>query len=549
MNLIQLAPYAIIITDTFGVILEFNPAAESMFEYSRAEVLGKNIADTIIPPQYRAAHNNGIENYNKRRQFSLMIKSVELWGMRKNGENFPIEMTLASSQFEGKDCLTSFVHDVSSSKESLETLFKTYQKLDFENKIWRAIDEASRDTYYFKDESTLHTRILQTSCEAIGWNLAQIFLKKQIQNEFKLVFTQAWSPELFKFNNFVQLSKQIQFRQTEGLPGVAWDKKTPIWIEDVHQTKNFPRIRAAILDRITSALSIPIFVNSELYGVIEFYSVEKQCENPAILRGASILGSYFGKVLERNLQQHKESELLEQLNHASKLSIMGELAGGIAHEIKNPMTIIIGYATILKKEIVKEPLDKETFKITIDKILNTTDRVVKIVNGLKKLSRDDSDDPFTISSMKQIVDDAIALCEPKLKKQSVFLKIVPYDEGLLVEAHSIQISQVIINLINNSVDAIENATDRWIEIEIFKVDEFVEVRVTDSGPGISNEIADKILQPFFTTKAPGQGTGLGLSLAKGIVELHNGKFDLDRQCPNTRFYFQIPIKQELQKVA
>jgi PAS domain S-box-containing protein len=549
MNIVSLAPYAIIITDNSGIILEFNPAAEQMFEFTKTELIGKNIVDTIIPSQYRNAHRSGIENYNKRKQLSLLIKSIELWGLKKSGDIFPLEMTLASSQYEGKDCLTSFILDVSSTKESLEALFKTYQKLEFENKIWRAIDQAGQESYRAKDEAGMLKQILEICCQAIGWNLAQFYLRKTINGEHKLVHSISWSPELFKFNNFVQLSKKISFSVGEGLPGAVWKKKSPRWIEDVSAIKSFPRVRAATLDRITSALGLPIYVNEELYGVIELFSIERRTEDISIIRGASILGSYFSKVFEHNYQRLKENELLERLNLAAKLSIMGELAGGIAHEIKNPMTIIVGYASKIKKDMEKENFNKDSTKNTVEKILSTTDRVLKIVDGLKKLSRDDSEDPFTMISVKQVLDDAITLCEPKIKKHSVFLKINPYNEQLQLESHSIQLSQVIMNLVNNSIDAIEKMQDRWIEIDIFNTDETLEIRVTDSGGGIANDIAEKILQPFFTTKAPGVGTGLGLSLAKGIIELHHGKFDLDRQCKNTRFYFQIPLKQPKEKAS
>ena len=107
-----------------------------------------------------------------------------------------------------------------------------------------------------------------------------------------------------------------------------------------------------------------------------------------------------------------------------------------------------------------------------------------------------------------------------------------------------QISQVLLNLFNNSFDAIENSDTKWIKHEVVYLENFARLEISDSGSGIQKALADKIMQPFFTTKPIGKGTGLGLSISRSIIEEHGGKFFLDETCPNTKFIIELPYFQQ-----
>jgi C4-dicarboxylate-specific signal transduction histidine kinase len=107
----------------------------------------------------------------------------------------------------------------------------------------------------------------------------------------------------------------------------------------------------------------------------------------------------------------------------------------------------------------------------------------------------------------------------------------------------VQLSQVFLNLLNNAFDAIEGAPSPWIRVELYSEDDFIEVSVTDSGPGVAKEIRSRIMEPFFTTKPLGKGTGLGLSVSAGIMKAHHGSLFLDETSPNTRFVVRMPRRQ------
>jgi signal transduction histidine kinase len=117
------------------------------------------------------------------------------------------------------------------------------------------------------------------------------------------------------------------------------------------------------------------------------------------------------------------------------------------------------------------------------------------------------------------------------------------DENLTIQCRPSEISQVLLNLLNNAFDAVEDLPQRWVKIDVKEVDDQVNLTVTDSGQGIDVALRDKIMQPFFTTKPVGKGTGLGLSISSGIVESHHGKFVLDPKSPFTSFQMTLPKRQ------
>lgn len=227
---------------------------------------------------------------------------------------------------------------------------------------------------------------------------------------------------------------------------------------------------------------------------------------------------------------------------SAKLASLGEMAGGVAHEINNPLAIISMNAAQLKELIDDPEVTKDELKLFVEKIQKTTMRIDRIVKGLKSFARGGELDPFISTSIKSIIENTLELCSEKLKKHTVELRLKNIID-VSVECRESQIGQVLLNLISNGVDAIDKQQDKWIEVELKDLDGYIVLDVTDSGKGIPDEVAEKIMQPFFTTKDVGKGTGLGLSISKGIIESHKGRFRLDRKCANTKFSILLPKLQ------
>ncbi|RYZ64392.1 MAG: GHKL domain-containing protein, partial [Proteobacteria bacterium] len=174
----------------------------------------------------------------------------------------------------------------------------------------------------------------------------------------------------------------------------------------------------------------------------------------------------------------------------------------------------------------------------------TVDRIGSIVKALKTFARDSQHDALTPHNFQQIAADTLNMCKERLRNHGA--KLV-YDEAtanLLLDCRPTEISQVLLNLLNNSLDAIETLDEKWIKLECVVVNEEVQIIVTDSGPGIPAAVAAKIMQPFFTTKDIGKGTGLGLSISRSIADAHGGKLELEAGASNTKFVLKLPALKE-----
>lgn len=240
----------------------------------------------------------------------------------------------------------------------------------------------------------------------------------------------------------------------------------------------------------------------------------------------------------RDITFKREAEA--KLTNTAKMSALGEMAGGIAHEINTPLGTIGMIAEQIQELVSDEAIDRKTVTEMTEIVATTVKRIGTIIQGLKTFSRDGSRDPFASAPLQQILDDTLALCSEKLKQASVKIQVDPIPEGLNVRCRSVQIAQVLLNLIGNSCDATVPLQVRWIRITIEKQNKHVHISVTDSGSGVPESIRSKIFQPFFTTKEIGKGTGLGLSISKGIMVDHGGKLELDAKYENTRFVLTLP---------
>ena len=242
------------------------------------------------------------------------------------------------------------------------------------------------------------------------------------------------------------------------------------------------------------------------------------------------------------------NEQKSSLITSAKMSSLGEMASGIAHEINNPLSVILMKSLQIKSHLNKENINKDQIIEELIKIENTTKRIAKIIKGLKSFSRNSDKDPLQKVNVNDIINDTLELCSEKLKSKSINLeKNTSFNPT--ISCQPIQISQVFMNLVQNSIDAIEKHELPWIKITTQQDSDKVKIYFTDSGLGISDDVVEKMMQPFYTTKDIGKGTGLGLSITKGIIEDHNGEFYYDKTNPNTTFVVTLPIAIESKQMA
>lgn len=228
------------------------------------------------------------------------------------------------------------------------------------------------------------------------------------------------------------------------------------------------------------------------------------------------------------------------LIQSEKLSSLGEMAGGMAHEINTPLGAIMLCADQLKSLLESRTDSTEMAAEILTDILSSCQKISRIVKGLKNFSRDSGKGDFLFCDIAEVAKESLALCEITLKNKGIELSAKIPNMAVNINCNPSQISQVIINLVNNSRDAVQSANAKWIEFILENHEGEVIIRVTDSGSIISPAVRSKLFQPFFTTKKIGIGTGLGLSISHGIVSQHRGQIFLDEENANTSFVVKLP---------
>jgi C4-dicarboxylate-specific signal transduction histidine kinase len=224
------------------------------------------------------------------------------------------------------------------------------------------------------------------------------------------------------------------------------------------------------------------------------------------------------------------------LVQASKMSALGEMAAGIAHEINNPLAVVRGASSLLKK--FKD--NPEKFESKLATINSNIERIAKIISGLGKFARMGQGAPHQPYCLAQIIREALTIIEAKSKRNLVPIKLDLQSENQIL-CDSIEIEQVIVNLVSNAIDAVKELPEKWVKLSLFRESAELVVQVKDSGSGIPLEIKEKIFQPFFTTKIVGQGTGLGLSISKGILDEHKASIEVTEKGKYTCFEIRFAV--------
>lgn len=250
----------------------------------------------------------------------------------------------------------------------------------------------------------------------------------------------------------------------------------------------------------------------------------------------TIIGT-FKDVTEKVIQQKKLLDTQAVMAQSTKLASLGEMAAGVAHEINNPLAIIKANAQLLQDMASDNPKIVQK----IESVLKACSRIIKIVSGLQNFSRKNNGKERKFIEFSEVLKEALSIVEVNSKFKGVKI-LTDIQFGLIINCDPIEIEQVLINLLNNAVDAALLTQDKWIKIELKIANRSALLRVMDSGLGISPEVESKIFNPFFTTKPVGQGTGLGLSICKGILDSHQASLTLNRDFKNT--CFEIKFKLE-----
>ena len=251
-------------------------------------------------------------------------------------------------------------------------------------------------------------------------------------------------------------------------------------------------------------------------------------------------------ITERKKRQIEKVEVEAQLRQQQKLEAIGTLAGGVAHEINNPINGIMNYAQL----ILDSAEGNSGYVEYAKEIINETERISVIVRNLLQFSRQEKQ-THSYAAIYDIVNQTISLIKTIIKKDQIELDVVLDDNLPEIKCRSQQIQQVLMNLLTNARDALNEKYPEYNEDKIIKVRcshyfkdsrRWLKLTVEDHGNGIPTELQDKIFEPFFSTKPKEKGTGLGLSISFGIVKDHHGKISIEtKEGLYTRFILDLPV--------
>ena len=247
------------------------------------------------------------------------------------------------------------------------------------------------------------------------------------------------------------------------------------------------------------------------------------------------------------VERERQNELIEdqrlQLLTNSRLAALGEMTANLAHEINNPMSVILGRSNYLKKLVTTGQLTDEKLDHCLSEIESTSFRITSIIKGLRAISKDGDNDAFESVDLNTLIQEVLSLCTERFRINGIDLLYKSPVTLIRVDCRHVQVSQALLNLISNSFDAVVVLTEKWVSIEVCCEGNECKITVTDSGKGIDATIANEVMRPFFTTKKGLNGTGLGLSITNKIMTSHRGTIELMRDLPNTTFVLTLPLIQ------
>ncbi|MBO1510209.1 ATP-binding protein [Metabacillus bambusae] len=232
----------------------------------------------------------------------------------------------------------------------------------------------------------------------------------------------------------------------------------------------------------------------------------------------------------------KEKNNEKKIREMEKLSIVGELAAGVAHEIRNPLTSIKGFTQIIKENINDEKL-KEYLSIMLDDL----DRISNIVNEFMFISKPKETMEIKQIEINMLISNVIHFMEPQSNLKSICVS-TDFDKTIVAQCDPNQLKQVLINLLQNAIEA--SSDNKNIEVLLKEIDDhFYMIQITDNGCGMSSERQKRLFEPFYTTKE--KGTGLGLMMCKRIIETHNGTIDVkSKERLGTVVKIVLPLSRE-----
>lgn len=342
-----------------------------------------------------------------------------------------------------------------------------------------------------------------------------------------------------------ETARQTHLEIGERISGLVAKEKRPLLLID--GLERYPELKGIPNNsRIRSSIICPLICNQELMGVLNLSRtktvvnfIPSDLQSVCIFAAQAALAILNAKLYEnlRKAYQNLE-EAQDELVHTEKLAAIGRLVAGVAHELNNPLTSVIGYSQLA----LESPGDQEEMRHRLSTIFEQAQRCSRIVKDLLIFARRKNLELQQVN-LCELLDESVDGLSIEFNKMDVKVLRNYSQEPVHLRADPQSIKEVFTNILSNSCDALEKVErERRIEISVSKLDGKVRISFSDNGPGIPKKIVNKIFDPFFTTKDVGKGTGLGLSLSYGIVKKHGGDLTVQSEVgQGASFIIELPV--------
>ena len=268
--------------DHEGKVCEFNAAAEKTFGYGRSEVIGRELADLIIPPAQREAHRRGLAHFLATGESVVLGRRLELAAMRSDGTEFPVELAITRIATHGPSAFIAYIRDITDrvrAEELRSIRFAVTQQLA-----------------HGSNASDAPAGILRAICERMRWQIAFFWHADQEAATLRCIAQWSQDPAC---TSFAQATCTRTFEKGQGLPGRVWASGRAMWIRDVAEDSNFPRAEAAAAAGVRSAFACPVVVGDKTVGVIEFFTGVLREVDTELLETISGIAGHLGQFIER----------------------------------------------------------------------------------------------------------------------------------------------------------------------------------------------------------------------------------------------------------
>jgi PAS domain S-box-containing protein len=551
-GILEIAEDAIISVGADQKIILFNQGAERIFGWTAAEAIGQSLS-LLLPEAFAAPHSLLVSNFGHGvKQPRKMGKRKEIFARRRDGTEFPAEASISKLEVAGEIIFTAILRDVTASRQAEEFVRQSEER-------YRSLAMATAQMVWTIDAQGKPITLIdwmaytgQTFEEATeNWAAA-------IHPDDRAITAQAWK-RAAETKSLYEVEHRL--RAADGSYRHFWVRGVPVLAED-GSIREWVGTHTDITDRV------------------QVLEALKQSEGQYRWQAAQ---------LEKAVRELHQTQT--QLIQTEKISSLGQLVAGVAHEINNPINFIYGnithateYATDLLgllhlyqekypnpvPEIAEAAADididflMEDFTKILESMKVGADRIRDLVVSLRNFSRLD-ESQMKLVDIHEGIESTLVILQHRLKGNALrpAIEIIKeYGNFPKVECYVGQLNQVFMNLLGNAIDALEEynrkrssqeiyANPNRIRITTSANSQTLTIRIADNGMGINQEVIPKLFDPFFTTKPVGKGTGLGLSISyQIIVEKHRGKLQcISAPGEGAEFVIEIPLSQEVSALA